>query len=102
MAEDKPVHGLHKNVAKAATIREMCQSKGFQVLQEEIKKEKERVAEKMLDTATSNEDVIKYRDEVKVWVALEKILKKVMLTGEFSARNLAQLENLETSDTKSE
>lgn len=102
MAKDQPTHGLHQNVAKAAVIRDMCQSKGFQVLQEEIEAEKKRIANKMLDSATSNEDVLKFRDEVKVWVALEKILKKVMLTGEFSARNLAQLENLETSGNKSE
>ena len=76
---------LHKNVAKAAAIREMCKTKGFEVLQDEITKEKKRISDKVMDVSLTDADVLKCRKEAQVWIALEKILKKIMLTGEFSA-----------------
>jgi len=97
MQEDKPIQGLQKNVAKAAVIREMCQTKGFTVLQAEIEKEKKRVFNKVLDPSISDEDILKHRREAQVWGSLDKILKKIMLTGEFSAR---ALDNLEAPSTK--
>lgn len=102
MEEDKPVHGLQKNVTKAASIRAMCQSDGFKVLQAEIDKEKKRVSDKVMDVALSDPDVLKYRREAQVWIALERILKKVMLTGEFSARTLAQMDEFKTSSLQGE
>lgn len=97
-----PVHGLQKNVTKAASIRAMCQSDGYKVLQVEIDKEVKRVSEKMLDATTEEVDALKLRRQAQVWVSLQRILKKIMLTGEFSARSLAQMEEFQTSSLKGE
>lgn len=92
MSEDKKPHALQKNVAKAGAIRNMCLSEGYKVLMAEVEKEKKRVTEKVLDAAVPDSDIAKFRRDVQVWVELEKILKKIMLTGEFSARAMQNLE----------
>lgn len=99
---DKPVQGLQKNVAKAAAIRNMCQSEGYKIVQAEIEKEMKRASERLIDVKTSDEDVFKLRKEAQVWVALQSILKKIMLTGEFSARTLAQMDDFRTSSLQGE
>lgn len=95
MADNPKTHGLHKNVAKAAAIREMCNTKGFKVLQDELEKEIKRVAEKVLDVKTDEQEALKLRRQAQVSVALQSLLKKILITGEFSARTLEQLDNLE-------
>ena len=102
MEKDQPTQGLHKNVAKAAAIRGMCQTEGYKLLMVEVDKEKKRVSDKVLDASVSDEDVLKFRKEAQVWGSLDKILKKIMLVGEFSARSLANLDEFKTSSIQGE
>jgi len=92
MDKEQPKHGLHKNVARAAQVREMCNTPGFKIVQEEIEAELKRVSEKFIDVKTDEQEALRLRQEAQVWVSLQRILKKVMLTGEFSARALQNLE----------
>ena len=88
---------LHKNVAKAAAVREMCKTKGFEIVRNELDAEIKRISEKMLDASTKEQDALELRKQAQVWVALQKLLKKIMLTGEFSAKALENLEDLPPS-----
>ena len=84
---------LHKNVSKAAAVRGMCNTEGYTILMKEVDKEVARISEKVLDVTASDEQVLTHRREAQVYVALKKLLKKIMLTGEFSARALENLED---------
>lgn len=92
MEENKPVFGLQRNVAKAAAIRAMCQTEGYKIVTEQLETELKIVAKKIINVDTSDEEVLDLRKKAQVWVALQKLLGTLLLTGEISARNLKNLE----------
>jgi len=92
--EERSTSGLHKNVNKAAAIRNMCQTPGFQILKEEFKAKIEKATKKILDADTSDEEVTKLRQDLRIWTDVEKMLKELMLKGELCKRALDQLDNL--------
>lgn len=96
MEKDKTA-GLRLNVEKAAKVREMCQTPGFQILEEHLEKIIRATSRQMIDVQTDDEKALTLRREGQVWVALHKLLRTIMQTGQFSARNL---ENLEAPSTE--
>jgi hypothetical protein len=92
MSEEKPVLGLQKNVSKAAAIRAMCQTSGFQVLKDVFETRVKKVSIKMLDPTLSIEEVMKLRQRVQVWLEIESVLAMIERTGKFSAETLAKME----------
>lgn len=96
--EKDPTAGLQLNVTNAAKVREMCQTPGFKVLQEVLDKKVKAVSRQMIDVKATDEDVLRFRREGQVWVALQKLLTEILLTGQISARNI---DNLKAPDDQS-
>lgn len=98
MIEDKQTFGLKSKMNKASAIRSMCQTPGFQILKKEFEAKIEKVTIKILDLATSPEEVASLRQKVQVWIEIQKMLKTMMLTGELCKRALDNVESFnETS-----
>lgn len=88
MEEDKRTFGLRTKINKAAAIRQMCETPGFQILQEEFKGKVEKITSQILDADTSLEEVAVLRQKVQTWTEISKMLKTLMLTGELCKRAL--------------
>jgi len=95
MEEDKQSFGLKKNINKAASIRNMCQTPGFAVLREEFESKITKITKKILDPDTTDKEVSELRQKVLLWTEIEKMLKTLMLTGELSKRALDQMDALD-------
>ena len=94
MSEDKQTFGLEKNINKAAAIRNMCQTPGFQVLREAFEEKVHKATKKILDPAITDEEISSLRRQVSVWVEIEKLLKDLMTKGELSKRALENIQAL--------
>lgn len=102
MNEDKQKDGLVKMVNKGAAIRAMCQTPGFQILQEAFQKKVEKATKKLLDPGMEYREFKVLKQQAQVWLEIEKVLKTFMLTGEGARRALEQLEDLEVDKTSPE
>lgn len=99
MSEDQRAAALHQKVAEAAAVREMCKTQGFELLKKSFKEKIERATRRMLDSSTTDEQVMEIRKKIMIWTEIEGELKHLMLTGDFSARTLRQFEDIDASPT---
>lgn len=99
ISEDQRAAELHRKVAEAAAIRAMCQMPGFELLKKGFKEKIEKATRRMLDSNTTDEQVMEIRKKIMIWTEIESELKHLMLTGDFSARVLRQFEDIDSSTT---
>lgn len=98
MEDEQRTFGLRKNMNKAAAVRQMCQTEGFNILQTAFAEKIEKATKQMLDPDTSDEKLREIRRKAQLWIEIEKTLKQIMITGEFSRRALESIdEDLSTA-----
>jgi predicted naringenin-chalcone synthase len=90
--KDQPVLNLQRHVSKAAAVRAMCQTDGFKIVQKTFEEQTQKVTKKFLDPDTTPEQALQLRHKVQVWIELQKMLSKILLTGKISALNLSKLD----------
>jgi len=92
MEEEQRKAALNKNIFEATAIREMCQMPGFKILQARFDEKVRKATARLIDVNTTDDEVREIRKKVQIWTELTAMLKSLLITGEYSARILRDLD----------
>jgi len=95
MDEEIRQNKLQENVNEGNLIRAMCQHPGFGLLQKKFDEKVRKATARLLDTNTSEKDVMELRRKIQVWTEVMIMLKSLMLTGQYSLKMLEEERDLD-------
>lgn len=97
ISDDQRANELHRKIAEAAAVREMCHTPGFELLKKSFREKIEKAMKRMVDPSCSDEQVLEIRKKIQLWTEIENELKHLVVTGAFSEKTLRQFEDLNSS-----
>lgn len=90
---------LIKKSEEAILIKQMCESPGFNILQQRFDEKIKKATNLIIDMNTPEETVKSLRQKIHVWTEVTGMLKSLILTGNYAASILRDENDLDPQTT---